>query len=116
MKARSAIRDVARVLELPLSESDQMAKLVPSRQGKSPSLSKVVASNFTDLKKDWPSEEFQKIEKLHGFTKFGNLASSTLENAAKLEGTVRNSGIHAAGVIIAPDEITNYIPGRYFSV
>ena len=110
MKARSAIRDVARVLELPLSESDQMAKLVPSRQGKSPSLSKVVASNFTDLKKDWPSEEFQKIEKLHGFTKFGNLASSTLENAAKLEGTVRNSGIHAAGVIIAPDEITNYIP------
>ncbi len=110
MKARSAIRDVARVLELPLSESDQMAKLVPSRQGKSPSLSKVVSSSYTDLKKDWPSEEFQKIEKLHSFTKFGNLASSTLGNAAMLEGTVRNSGIHAAGVIIAPDEITNYIP------
>jgi len=110
MKARSAIRDVARVLELPLSESDQIAKLVPSRQGKSPSLSKVVSSDFNDLRKDWPSDEFQKIEKLHGFTKFGNLASSTLENAAKLEGTVRNSGIHAAGVIIAPDEITNYIP------
>jgi len=110
MKARSAIRDVARVLELPLSESDQMAKLVPARQGKSPSLSKVVGAKYTDLKKDWPSEEYQKIEKLHGFTKFENLASSTLANAAKLEGTVRNSGIHAAGVIIAPDEITNYIP------
>ena len=110
MKARSAIRDVARVLELPLSEADQIAKLVPSRQGKSPSLKKVVSSKFTDLRGDWPSEEFQKIESLHKYTTFDNLASSTLSNAAKLEGTVRNSGIHAAGVIIAPDEITNYIP------
>jgi len=110
MKARSAIRDVARVLELPLSEADGMAKLVPSRQGKSPSLGKVVSNNYSDLKKDWPSDEYQKIEKLHNYTKGSNLAADTLYNAAKLEGTVRNSGIHAAGVIIAPDEITNYIP------
>ena len=110
MKARSAIRDVARVLELPLSEADGIAKLVPSRQGKSPSLGKVVSKNFTDLKSDWPSDEFQKIEQLHAYTKHDNLASSTLSNAAKLEGTIRNSGIHAAGVIIAPDDITNYIP------
>ena len=110
MKARSAIRDVARVLELPLSEADGMAKLVPSRQGKSPSLGKVVSSNFKELKSDWPSEEFQQIEQLHNYINHDNLASSTLMNAAKLEGTIRNSGIHAAGVIIAPDDITNYIP------
>ena len=110
MKARSAIRDVARVLELPLSEADGIAKLVPSRQGKSPSLGKVVSDKFKDLKSDWPSEEFQQIEKLHDYVNHDNLASSTLMNAAKLEGTIRNSGIHAAGVIIAPDDITNYIP------
>ena len=69
-----------------------------------------MSSNFKDLKSDWPSEEFQQIEKLHDYVIYDNLASSTLMNAAKLEGTIRNSGIHAAGVIIAPDDITNYIP------
>ena len=110
MKARSAIRDVARVLDLPLPQADSIAKLVPSRQGKSPALMKVVSSNYNKLKSDWPSDDFQRIEQLHNLQKQNDLSSKTILNAAKLEGTVRNVGIHAAGIIIAPDDITEYIP------
>ena len=110
MKARSAIRDVARVLDLPLPQADSIAKLVPSRQGKSPALMKVVSPSYNKLKSDWPSDDFQRIEQLHNLQKQNDLSSKTILNAAKLEGTVRNVGIHAAGIIIAPDDITEYIP------
>ena len=68
-----------------------MAKLVPNRQGKSPSLKMVAGKNFKDLKSDWPSDEFQKIELLHNYVNHDNLASTALINAAKLEGTVRHT-------------------------
>ena len=110
MKARSAIRDVARVLDLPLSEADTIAKLVPNRQGKSPKLMSIVDGSFTSLKKDWPSDDYQRIEELNKISKGKTLSATTLENAAKLEGTVRNVGIHAAGVIIAPDDLTKLLP------
>ncbi len=110
MKARSAIRDVARVLDLPLPQADAIAKLVPNRQGKSPALMDVVSPQYTKLKSDWPSDDYQRIEQLHNIQKAKDLSSKTILNAAKLEGTVRNVGIHAAGIIIAPDDITKYIP------
>jgi len=92
MAAKMAIRDVARVLDLPLSEADTLAKLVPERPGIS------------------LSQAFKEVKELEDIRKGNDDKAKVLNLAEKLEGSVRNSGIHAAGVIIAPDDITNYIP------
>lgn len=92
MAAKMAIRDVARVLDLPLSEADSLAKLVPERPGIS------------------LSQAFEEVKELADIRKGKDDKARVLNLAEKLEGSVRNSGIHAAGVIIAPDDITNYIP------
>ena len=92
MAAKMAIRDVARVLDLPLSEADTLAKLVPERPG---------VSLF---------QAFKEVKELQDIRNGNDEKANVLNLAEKLEGSVRNSGIHAAGVIIAPDDITNYIP------
>jgi DNA polymerase-3 subunit alpha len=92
MAAKMAIRDVARVLNLPLSEADALAKLVPERPGIS------------------LDQAFKEVKELEEIRKGNDEKAKVLNLAEKLEGSVRNSGIHAAGVIIAPDDITNYIP------
>jgi len=92
MAVKSAIRDVARVLDLPLDEADRIAKMVPIK----PKIT------FKEAYKEVP--DLKKI-------RIGNdLKARTLQMAEKLEGSVRNIGIHAAGVIIAPDDLTKYIP------
>ncbi len=93
MAARSSIKDVGRVLKLPLSETDKMSKMVP--EGPKVTL----ASAFKEV------EELRKIR-----DQKGDLRARTLELAEVLEGSVRNRGIHAAGVIIAPENIMNYVP------
>ena len=107
MAARSAIRDVARVLDLPLHEADKIAKLVPAKPGIS--LNKILDPD-TNLKKEFKADEAEAIQLLRNIKDTDTLAGETLSLALKLEGSVRNSGVHAAGVIIAPDDITNYIP------
>lgn len=92
MAAKMAIKDVARVLELPLAEANALAKLVPERPGIS------------------LSKAFQEVKELNDIRKGNDLRAEVLRMAEKLEGSVRGSGIHAAGVIIAPDDLTNYIP------
>ncbi|WMJ72731.1 DNA polymerase III subunit alpha [Cytophagaceae bacterium ABcell3] len=92
MAAKMSIKDVSRVLELPLAEANALAKLVPDKPGTS------LADAFRDVK------ELKEIKE-------GNdLKAEVLKTAAILEGSVRNTGIHAAGVIIAPDDLTQYIP------
>ena len=108
MAARSSVRDVARVMEVPLDISDQLAKLVPSRPGTK--LKKVLTADLSELKEKFNGEEMSQVYKLREILDEKDERSETLEMAMKLEGTVRNTGIHAAGVIIAPDDITNYIP------
>jgi DNA polymerase III subunit alpha len=92
MAARSSIKDVARTLDLPLADANYLAKLVPEAPG-------------TTLKK-----AFEEINELKEIKKGNDLRAATLNLAEKLEGSVRNTGIHAAGIIIAPDDITKYIP------
>ena len=93
MAAKSSIRDVARVLNLPLDEADRLAKLVPDRPGTS------LASAFQDV------PEFSKERESKN-----PLVRKTLKFATELEGSVRHTGVHAAGVIIAPGDLTDYIP------
>ncbi len=93
MAARSAIRDVARVLKLPLSDADRLAKLVP--EGVNVSL----------------STAFKEVKELSAARTSDNLVlAETLRYAESLEGSIRNVGIHACGVIIGKDDLINYIP------
>lgn len=109
MAAKSSIRDVGRVLDLPLNETGNIAKLVPSRPGIK--LNKIVNKNIDDIRKEFNSDDdVSSVQKLNEIAMKQDLEGETVQLALKVEGSVRNTGIHAAGVIIAPDDITNYIP------
>ena len=109
MAAKSAIRDTARVLNLPLSEADRLAKLVPDIKLKALfELAKDQAKLSDRLKNN--SENIQKALELIRISKGNDDNSKTVNQAKILEGSVRNTGIHACGVIITPADITNYVP------
>lgn len=107
MAARMSIRDVGRVMQLPLDQTDALAKKVPSRPGTT--LGKIFKP-IKELTNVYSSDEISNIKELHAIEEVKDLEGETLRLARRLEGSVRNTGIHAAGVIIAPDDITNYIP------
>jgi DNA polymerase-3 subunit alpha len=110
MAAKSSIKDVARVMDLPLDESNALAKLVPERPGTS--LHDVLHVSKTDLEKreGISGEEVQNILKLQEVYKSSDFKSTILHEAEKLEGTVRNTGIHAAGIIIGPKDLMEIMP------
>ncbi len=92
MAAKSSIRDAARVMELPLSDANILAKLVPDKPG-------------TTLAK-----AFKEVPELDEISRDQSKAAEVLKQAKVLEGSVRNTGTHACGVIITPDDITKLIP------
>ena len=92
MAAKSAIRDAGRVLELPLSETDRIAKMIPERPG----ISLIDA--------------FKEVPELSEIRKKKSLEAEVLKQAEIIEGSIRNIGTHACGIIITPDKLTNYIP------
>ncbi len=106
MAAKSAIRDTARVLDLPLNDADRIAKLVPNMA----KLEKIFAIPEADLKKKFRSDELEKINQLLNIADGDDLEAQTVKMARVLEGSLRNTGIHACGVIITPDDITNFVP------
>ena len=113
MAAKSSIKDVARVMDLPLSESNALAKLVPERPGIS--LRRLLFADLKgegslDQKEGLGSEEIEWVMKLREIHGQQTLHGDILRNAAKLEGSVRNTGIHAAGIIIAPSDLTDLLP------
>ena len=112
MAAKMSIKDVARVMDLPMSESNALAKLIPDRVGTS--LKKVLQAPLTgerSLTEDgMSSEDLENIKKLRDIYKLDNLQSKVLHEAEILEGSVRNTGIHASAIIIAPKDLTDLIP------
>ncbi len=106
MAAKSSIRDTARVLDLPLHEADQTAKLVPDFT----SLSKLFSLDEKELKKDLKSDQFVNAKSLIQLANGSDLTSSTINHARKIEGSVRNVGTHACGVIITPKPLIDLIP------
>ncbi|BFP40521.1 DNA polymerase III subunit alpha [Flavobacteriaceae bacterium GF1] len=106
MAAKSSIRDTARVLDLPLGDADRIAKLIPT-MGK---LGKIFGKNEAELKKKFRSDDMLKINQLLNIAETDDLEGRTVNMARVLEGSVRNTGIHACGVIITPDDITNFVP------
>ena len=106
MAAKSSIRDTARVLDLPLFEADKMAKLVPDLM----SLDKIFNYSKEDLKKNVKKDQLTNAKKLIDFSKGDDLHAETINNAIKLEGSVRNVGTHACGIIITPEPLMDLIP------
>ena len=106
MAAKSSIRDTARVLDLPLHDADRIAKLVPATA----KLKNIFNTSKIDLKKNFRAEELEKINELLDISKGVDLKGRVLNTARILEGSVRNTGIHACGVIITPDDITKFVP------
>ncbi|MCM1452442.1 MAG: DNA polymerase III subunit alpha [Clostridium sp.] len=101
MAAKSAIKDVARVIDLPLPESNRLAKLIPKRM---PEVNgkelKCTLKNCYEYIDEFKTE-------LHNPNP---LIADTLKYAKALEGNVRNIGVHACGVIICRDDITDWVP------
>ncbi|WP_138432875.1 DNA polymerase III subunit alpha [Winogradskyella algicola] len=106
MAAKSSIRDTARVLDLPLNEADHIAKLIPNMS----KLGKIFGKSEKELASKFRAEELEKVNQLLNISDGSDLQAETVNQARVLEGSVRNTGIHACGVIITPDDITNYVP------
>jgi len=110
MAAKSSIRDVGRVLDVPLSEVDRVAKTFPLQLGAT--LKGVLEKGDINkkLKGKMNSEDVEKAYQFRKLAEQPDHIGKMLQTARKLEGSIRNTGIHACGVVITPDEITNYIP------
>lgn len=95
MAARAAVRDVARVLQVPYGDADRLAKLIPAPvQGRHIPLKTSILEDL-DLKKEYEANP---------------TAKRVIDFAVRLEGTIRSHGVHAAGVVIAPDDIVKFAP------
>jgi DNA polymerase-3 subunit alpha len=110
MATKSAIRDTARVLDLPLFEADRIAKLIPAMMPGKWNLARFLSEKEEDVKKAVRSDEFDRVKELIEIANQGELSGETIQQAKILEGSLRNTGIHACGVIITPDDITNFVP------
>ncbi|MFL2604039.1 MAG: DNA polymerase III subunit alpha [Flavobacteriaceae bacterium] len=105
MAAKSSIRDTARVLDLSLGEADRIAKLLPNIK-----LEKIFGSTEEQLKEKLRSEELLRVNEIKNIAEEDSISGQTIQQAKVLEGSLRNTGIHACGVIITPDDITQFVP------
>ncbi len=95
MAARNSVRDVARVLQVPYSEADRLSKMIPPP----------VQGRHTPL-----AVHIKKVPELAHENQTNEIAAKVFRLAVKLEGTIRSHGVHAAGVVIAPDDVVDYAP------
>jgi len=106
MAAKSSIRDTARALDLPLMDAGRLANLIPNTK-----LNKIFGMEEKELaKKLGRKEDMDMAMELKSISKEKSLEAEVINQAIILEGSVRNTGTHACGVIITPGDITNYVP------
>ena len=105
MAAKSSIRDTGRVLDLSLSEVDRLSKLVPNMK-----LNDIFSMKEVELKSELRTDEFSRVNELKKLYNSKDLSSQILKQATMLEGSLRNTGIHACGVIITPSDISEFVP------
>jgi DNA polymerase-3 subunit alpha len=113
MAAKMSIKDVGRVLELSLNETNELSKLVPEKPG-------ISLQQIFDLpvegkdslieKLGLSPDEVAGVLKLREIIQGNDLKAQVLKQARLIEGSVRNTGVHAAGIIIAPTDLTTIIP------
>ena len=107
MAAKSSVRDTARVMDLPLSDADRIAKLIPDI-----SLSKLFGLSEPELREKLKNnqDDINRANELRTLASGSDLSAKVINRARELEGSIRNTGIHACGVIITPDDITKFVP------
>lgn len=110
MAAKSSLRDVGRVMDVPLPEVDRVAKSFPQNLGAT--LNKVLADGGVDpkLRGKLNSDDVDRAHNFRNLAEGSDDIGQMIRTAKKLEGSIRNTGIHACGVVITPDEITKYVP------
>ena len=102
MATKSSLKDVARVHDLPIPESDRLTKMIPVKLPEDPKTHKAPKVNIKNCLENVPEfkAEYDKNPKVHDI----------IDYASQLEGTVRQVGIHACGVIIGADDLTKFAP------
>ena len=110
MAAKSAIRDVGRVLQYPLANTDRLSKMVPGNMSLGQLLHANVDELANDESKNLKPEELDSIREMQTIYNSNDEAAKVLKDAEKLEGSVRNTGVHACGIIIAPQDIDELVP------
>ncbi|MEM7105551.1 MAG: DNA polymerase III subunit alpha [Bacteroidota bacterium] len=110
MAAKMSIRDVGRVMNVPLPDVDKIAKTFPLNL--KASLKKVLGTDDIDagLKEAMNSDDIEKAHLFRQLAEGDDIIGHTIQTAKKLEGSIRNTGIHACGVVITPDDITKFVP------
>ncbi|RXK85595.1 DNA polymerase III subunit alpha [Filimonas effusa] len=116
MAAKMSIKDVARAMDLPLPESNALAKMVPDKPGTE--LGRVLQAPLTakegpkslEEKEGIGPDDLENVRRLREIYQGNDLRAEVLREAERLEGSVRNTGIHAAGIIIAPRDLTDLLP------
>ncbi|MCB9225815.1 MAG: DNA polymerase III subunit alpha [Chitinophagales bacterium] len=110
MAAKMSLRDVGRVLDVPLSEVDKVAKAFPDHL--SATLNKVLEDDGVQPKllDKLNTEQKKAADDFRALAAQNNEIGEMIREAKKLEGSIRNTGIHACGVIITPEDITNFLP------
>jgi DNA polymerase III subunit alpha len=116
MAAKMSIKDVSRVMDLPLADANAMAKLVPDKPGielrrvlHAPLTAKDGEKSLSE-KEGLVADDLENVKKIRQIYEGNDLHSKVLHEAERLEGSVRNTGLHAAGIIIAPEDLMNIIP------
>jgi len=92
--SKAAIRDVGRVMDIPLAEVDRVAKLIPGISGKAITINEAL-TQVPELKKLYDENDYLK---------------ELIDTASQMEGVVRNAGTHAAGVVITDEPVIEYVP------
>jgi DNA polymerase III subunit alpha len=114
MATKSSIKDVARVMDLPLAEANYIAKLIPDKPSYAIDFSKLIHMPLTGAKSlnelGLNPDEIENVKRVREMYGRDDLTGKVLKQAEKLEGQVRNTGIHAAGIIIAPEDLSGIVP------
>ena len=106
MAAKSAMKDSGRVMELPLSETDKIAKLIPDNA----KLKEIMKQTDKESEKAYGRESLENVQRLRSLSGQASPEGNVVKLASMLEGSVRNTGIHACGVIITPGPIDQFVP------
>ncbi len=110
MAAKSSLKDVGRVMNIPLKEVERITKIFPTNADAT--LNKILGAKDIDpkLKEVLSAEEIEKAKELRALKNEDTPIGQMIQTAQQLEGSVRNTGIHACGIIITPQDITNFVP------
>ncbi len=110
MAARSSLRDVGRVMDVPLHEVDKVAKSFPTQLGAT--LRDVLAPKdiHPKLKSKLNSDDTEKAYQFRQLAEQQDAIGELIRTASKLEGSIRNTGVHACGVVITPTPVTDHVP------